>query len=142
MIPLNGGETMRFMRFGPKRPSCECDKKRYELTEEDKKKIYNSRLKHWIDWKSADIKPPEGEEIWVLGWHNKGHFPSSFKIAGGEVETGSDGTWRVNTCDNDGAGSHCFYPNDYDDGFKYWCFKWEISVPEEMINWGWSCGIR
>lgn len=102
---------------------------------------YRTSIKNKIDWKTWEDKPCDGKEIWVLKWHNKGHFPSSFEIVGGEVESGNDGSWRVNTCDNDGKGSNCFYPNNYDDGFLYWCDKWEISIPEEMINWNHSPGV-
>lgn len=113
------------------------------MTIEEDKILYRSKCIHQINWKRFDLEQPEqDQEVWVLQWHNKGHFPSSFEIAAGECEYGNNGSWRVNTCDYNGGGSECFYPNDYDNGFIYWCDKWEISVPEEMISWDWDSGVR
>jgi hypothetical protein len=110
------------------------------------KEKYRSSLINKITWKSWEEKPEEGKKIWVLLWHSKGHFPSSFQIAAGEVEYSNEYqnemTWRVNTCDYDGAGCNCYYPNQYDNGFLWWCDKWEISVPEDMISWDWDPGVR
>jgi hypothetical protein len=113
---------------------------------EDKKALYASKIKHRIDWVSCEIKPPEGQEIWVLKNHWKNHFPSSFEIAAGQMETASDGTWRVNTCDYTGGGLSSYYPEHAPDEFNcetysYWCHKYEIYIPEELIQWNWDCGI-
>ncbi len=106
------------------------------------KNKYRLYLENKILWKRFDQEiPKDGQEIWVLLWHQKGHFPSSFQICAGEVEIAESGKWRVNTCDYDGGGSHCFYPNQYDEGFLFWCDKWQISIPEEHISWDWDSGI-
>lgn len=88
-----------------------------------------------INWKSAEQVPKEGDEIWILMSHWKSYWPSSYNIAAGEVEFGKDGCWRVNTCDYDGCGSHCYYPStsNYsykDEVFNYWCEKEEITAPD------------
>ena len=107
------------------------------------KNIYRKNIINKINWKRFDEeKPEDGIEIWVLLWHSKGHFPSSFEIRAGQVETGDDGSWRVNTCDYDGGGCNCFYPDNYDNGFLFWCDKWEISIPEELIAWHWDSGVE
>jgi len=94
-----------------------------------------------INWKHIEKeKPIQGEEIWVLLYHWKQHFPSSFQIAAGFVEYEKDENCRVNTLDYDGSGCHCFYPeNDpsatgFDEHFEYWCNKEEINVPQELIE--------
>jgi hypothetical protein len=62
---------------------------------------------------------------------------------GGGVEF-SENEFRVNTCDNNGAGSECFYPSTNRNAFTYeyfdyWCEKGEIDVPfkEERLNQTW-----
>lgn len=117
------------------------------MTEDKDKKIqghkqsYRDRLRNKINWRHFSEKPEDDSEVWVLLWHQKGHFPASFQICAGLVETGKDDTWRVNTMDYDGGGAHCYYPDSYDQGFLYWCDKWEISIPEELISWGWNPGV-
>ena len=95
--------------------------------------------KNTINWKSYKEKPENGTEVWVLLHHWKKHFPSSFEIKAGEVEYGQGGVWRVNTCDYSGCGNYSFYPNNgynssHEELFNFWCDKWEIPVPFEMIR--------
>lgn len=108
---------------------------------EDLKEKYRSSCKNHINWKHWTEKPKERIEIWFLKWHSKCHFPSSFQIYGGEVEYVENDIWRVNTCDYDGGGCHCFYSDEYNNGFLFWYDKWEINIPEEMIKWDWDPGI-
>lgn len=106
---------------------------------EDLKALYRKSLAHIIPWKKWDEeKPPEDIEIWVLQHHWKGHFPSSFELAAGVVEYGREKTWRVNTYDYDGGGLNCYTAGE---DFSYWCHKWEISVPEELISWDHNPGV-
>src|SRR5665213_3024042 len=88
--------------------------------------------KNKINWKSCKEKPDNGTEVWVLLCHWKQHFPSSFEIKAGEVESGEGGVWRVNTDDYSGGGNYSFYPklkyslnSSYDEVFEFWCDKWE-----------------
>jgi hypothetical protein len=106
--------------------------------EEEFKNLYRNNIVHMIPWKPLDPRPGDGKEIWILKYHPKCHFPSSFEIVAGEVETGVGGSWRINSSDYDGYGLTVHYPNE---DFKYWCDKWEISVPEEMINWNHDSGV-
>lgn len=101
-----------------------------------------------IDWKDANlIRPKDDEKVWVLMSHWKEIKPGSFQLAkghceilGGEVESDNEGkNWRVNTCDDDGGGCHCFYPptnrltskyHSYtDEVFTHWCYENEINTP-------------
>ena len=108
-----------------------------------------------IDWKDSRTHQPEDDElIWVLTCHWKEKKPGSYeifrgfaiKIAGGEVESYLDKEkvrqWRVNTCDDDGSGCHCYYPqehafinenhrSDYYHVFTHWCYDHEMNVPDE-----------
>lgn len=111
----------------------------------ENKHKYIEKTKNKIEWNSCEIIPPNGIEIWVLLDHWKHHFPSSFQICAGEVEHGVD-EWRVNTCDYDGAGCHCFYPEgpgsyEHDSVFSYWCHKWQIYIPENIIDFDWNCNM-
>lgn len=113
--------------------------------EELKQKYRNNIIP--VDWKPCSVKPDDGDEVWILMCHWKGHFPSSFEIHAGEVESCHDGEWRVNSCDYDGGGSYCYYPTGNPkpfsiETFSHWCNKWEISVPEELISWTHDSGVE
>lgn len=104
-----------------------------------------------IKWKCIKTEQPEdGDLVWVLLCHWKEKKRGSYeifrgytvKVAGGEVEsfTGKENIrqWNVCTCDDDGAGNYCYYPEGHEfldkyeglyEVFSYWCYDYEINVP-------------
>lgn len=88
-----------------------------------------------VNWKNIEEKIPEdGSFVWVVLPHWKMRKPGSFIIAGGLVQFGHDGSYIINTCDDDGRGCNCFYPlgsTSSEEVFEYWCYDYELVLPEE-----------
>lgn len=113
----------------------------------DEKLFYRQTVSSRINWISVHKKKPfDGEEVWILFSDPMGHYPTSFKIVAGEVQYISKNQWVVNTFEFFGHPSLIYYPKeskddaDYDK-FQFWCDKYEIYIPEVLIDWNGNSGV-